>query len=160
MSTLDIPPDMLDSICIMNLQDMSAPKLSDLDIKDSKAIKGSLKIEVSTLFQTNLIVIATNENSEKNNIRKIKCSGTPIGGYVYNCFEDCYYVRCIEHFDLGAIPIVFYLKGEGYFWRTFVPIPEIVIKRYISKMQELNLKDFKSMFKGEGFKFQFIQFIQ
>ena len=157
MPSMEITPELMDSFCQIQLEDIMKPKYS-AQPRDGKSVKNSLKVEVSH-YRTHIVVVARKEG--ENDLKKIHCiGGTPIGGYVYNSIDDAYYVNCVGYIELGCIPVSFHLKAEGSsFWKTHMPLPEVLIKRYLDKTQEQVLKNFKLVYK-DGYTFEYIQCVE
>lgn len=159
MPSLELTPELVDSVCMLRLEEIERTKYP-AQTKDGRAIKGALKVEVSS-FSTHVVVIAI-KKGESNELHRIRGSGgTAVFGYAYNSVEDCYYVRCTGSFELGSIPISFCIKSEGSsFWQVYVPLPEIVIKRYLDESQNIQLRTFKNSYKPEEYDFEYLQFIE
>jgi hypothetical protein len=149
---------MPDSIFDARLTDVIA--IDAIVDKDTKAVKSAIQI-VPSDQPTFIIVAVLHHNIHNNQLIKIKCdAGNPLGGYVYDTVNRCYYLKCLEYYALGYIDVSYYLKIKGNdFWRTRIPLPENVICRYLSKESLEKLKSFKARYKGAEYYFQFIQMI-
>ena len=101
-----------------------------LEEKDVRAIKSNLQI-VRSPEQTFVIVLAIHKDMGRNVLQKLRCEdGTPIGGYVYDNVNNCYYVKCIAFQPLGYVPFACLLRvKDNYFWRTYIPLPETLLLR-------------------------------
>jgi hypothetical protein len=92
--------------------------------------------------------LAVAKDIEKNNVQQIPCSGTPVGGYVYDVKQDCYYASCVAYHIVGSVPFscAARIKNNNS-WQMYVPLPENVFVRYLNKASVKNLKFFKSLYK-------------
>jgi hypothetical protein len=150
---------LMDSVCEFHLLDIERPKKTASQ-KDLRSIKSNLTIEISGC-NTCLVVIAINKNKELNNLLKVRCEGTSVGGYVYNVIEDCYHVRCAGCLDLGSVPIAFSLRTiDNRFWMANIPLPEFLIKKYLNEFQETQLNIFKNNFSVDDNIFEYLQCIE
>src|ERR1035437_1982059 len=110
--------DLLEIIYEQHIETMfDAPSL--MNDKDAKAIKANLQIIRST-EQTFVIVIALHKDMNKNDLQKVPCAwGTPLGGYVYDNVNHCYYVKCVAFQSLGYVPLACCLRAkDSYFWKS------------------------------------------
>lgn len=132
----------------------------ELEAKTAKEIKNSLEINKS-FEQTYIIVIAYNRERGRNFVNKISCKkGLPIGGYTYDSQSDSYHVECTDYLHLGYIPISFVARIKSLKdWEIRVPMPETVIKKYLSSLQKKELRNFRNHFNSETYEIQFIQMI-
>ncbi len=135
------------------------PQVYDKDIKD---IKSSLKFEV-TFDASTIIVMAVHKDSKRNTRVKIPCDGTlPIDGYCYCSINDCCTILCCGHLELGSIEISYIARMRGAAsWNVKIPVPEKVIRRYLSVEQRLSLRSFQNSFKSEAenITFEFVQMV-
>ena len=155
----EVNPELMDSVCQFRLEETTSPKYP-AQSKDSRAVKNNLIIEVSG-HRTSIVIIALSTNPEANVLKKIRCEGTPLSGYVYNVIEDCYYVRCAGHIDLEVIPIAYCMKArDNSFWMEFVPMPDSIVKKYMNEDQLAVVKSFKNNYRGEEYTFEYIQFVE
>jgi len=115
----------------------------------------------ATAQNTYVIVVAVHQDTTKNFINKISCKkGIPIGGYVYDAQSDAYYIDCADFLHLGFVPLSFEATMNGVDdWRISVPMPESVIKKYLSSMQKKELKNFKNHFSAEFYSIHYIQIV-
>ena len=152
----EVTPELMESYCMFRLEEVEQAK-HPAQQKDQRAVKNNLKVEV-TGFSTRLAIIAIHKDPEQNELKKILCEGTPVGGYVYNVVEDCYYVRCAGRLELGSIPIAFCLRaGDNKFWMGNVPMPESIIKKYLNEIQQIHFNAFKSAYKAEDHTYEYLQ---
>lgn len=128
--------------------------------KTAKEVCNNLEIKVS-LDKTYIIVVAVNRDLSKNLISRISCKkGIPILGYVYDSQTDSYCIECSDYLHLGFIPVSFKGKMKGLKdWQVSIPMPESVIKKYLTSMQKKELKNFRNSFKDDVFEIQYIQMV-
>ena len=128
--------------------------------QDSKDVKSSLKVR-ATQESTYIILLVTHEDPDLNKLQQISCDrGTPIGGYVYDSVNDCYYVSCLDYLPLGYIPVSFKveMKDAGN-WFVPVPVPEKILKRYLDDGQKVDLKRLEDLYNDEHHRISFLQMI-
>lgn len=132
----------------------------DVIQKASKETHRNLIVSATTQF-TYVIVAAVHEDTSKNFINKISCKkGIPLGGYVYDAQSDAYYIDCADFLHLGYVPLAFEAKMDGVDdWKISVPMPESVVKKYLSVMQKKELKNFKNHFSDQFYKIHYIQIV-
>lgn len=135
-------------------------KQLDLDNKIKKEVLNSFEI-ISLIDQTYIIVMAKHKEKVKNVINRISCSkGSPIGGFTYDTQSDSYYVECVDYFHLGYVSASFFIKiKELNNWKIRIPIPENILKKYLTTLQKKELKNFKNHFKSDLYEIQYIQMI-
>ena len=143
------------------LHDLLETMLVSSDPKrDNRDFKTNMKIRAMSQ-QTYVMVLAVHRDDDKNKIEKISCDrGAPLGGYVYDSINECFFISCIDLLPLGYVPVSFKLemKGTGY-WEVDIPMPENVLRRYFGDSQLHDLQRFKSIHPKGECKFQFLQFI-
>jgi hypothetical protein len=150
--------EVFDSICAARVIDiMSSANDPLVEAKDLKAIKSSLQV---TLTGGLTFIIALAVHPENNDLMKIRCEeGTPIGGYVYDNVNNCYYAQCVAWVKLGYVNCAYWLRmKDNKFWRTDIPLPETLIWRYLEGEPKNKLKVFKACHKGCDF--QYLQLIE
>ncbi len=127
--------------------------------KEIKEIKNGLKITRGS-FSTYLIVLAINKIPENNKIQQIgPGKGHPIEPCVYNNNKASYEASCTASQPLGIIKASYFAEYEGCNWNTPIPMPEVVLKRYMTATHKSHLKKFKANFPEKEFTYEFIQFI-
>lgn len=133
------------------------PELHQKAIKD---IRERMDIEVCH-DRTFIIVLAIHEDSGKNSLTRIHCrKGLPLSGYLYDLQSDSYHVECHDYVPLGYIPVSFFqtMPGVGN-WKQRVPMPEVVLRRYMTPNQKHDLRGFKSTYKSGHYSIHFMQII-
>jgi len=118
--------------------------------KDYNDIKKSMEI-CAIPEKTYLVVLAVSKDQKENKVQKLSCSrGVPIGGYIYDSVSNAYRVNCKNYFSLGYIPISFKVKiSEVGNWETHIPMPEIVLIKYMNDSQKIDLREFKNTYSKE-----------
>ena len=134
--------------------DASSPSV----YKDARDIKLNLKLR-QTSACTYVIVMAIDAQQANNKIFRIAPGkGTPIGGYVYDTVNAFFSVRCMDYVCLGFIPVAFEASmGSSEGWSVRVPLPEAVIKRYLSQEQLADLAGFKSKYAADCYRIEYLQ---
>ncbi|MCK9458333.1 MAG: hypothetical protein M0R80_01665 [Proteobacteria bacterium] len=130
-----------------------------LSEKDTRAIKTNLQL-TRTKDRTFVIVLALHKELGRNALQKIRCEcGSPLGGYVYDNVNDCYYVRCVDFLSLSYVPLACLLRmKDNNFWQMYVPLPEALLIRNLSPDASNKLKAFKAVYKDHIF--QYVQLIE
>ena len=125
-----------------------------LSEKDTRAIKTHLQL-VRTEDRTFVIVLALHKELGRNALQKIRCEcGSPLGGYVYDNVNDCYYVRCVDYRPLSYVPFACLLRvKDNNFWQIHVPLPESLLVRNLSNDASNKLKAFKAAYKDHIFQY-------
>ena len=133
-------------------------KGSELHAKCISDIRDKLEIEFSH-DKTYVAVLAVAENSDRNKLTTVSCKkGIPITGYSYDSQTESYVVECCDYFPLGYIQASYWHTMPGVAnWRQRIPMPESVIKRFLTPEQKSDLRGFKAAYKG--CKFHFMQII-
>lgn len=132
----------------------------DVHEKVLKDVYRNLKISFGN-SSTIIVVIAVSNDDSKNFLNRVSCrKGIPLSGYVFDVQTDSYIVECADFLNLGSIPYTFVAtQKDKKEWKTFVPMPESVIKKCLSDFQKNELKKFKSHFKSNDYRIEFIQMI-
>jgi hypothetical protein len=116
----------------------------------AKQVRNSLGVEIQSR-NTKIIAIASLTSSDP--ILRIRCrGGNAIGGYVHDALNDCYCMRGVDYCNIGYIPIVIQLT-MGTVWSVYMPIPESVMRRYMTRRQKNNLKAFQEHYKEHRISF-------
>lgn len=134
--------------------------LQELILKTAKETHNGIEV-VASDESTYIIVTAVNKESSKNYIHRISCiKGSPIGGYCYDVQSDSYHIDCADYLHLGSIPVSYMASSKEFdSWKIRIPMPENVIKKYLTPLQKKELKIFKTAFKSPDFDIKFIQMI-
>jgi hypothetical protein len=121
----------------------------------TKLIRNNLKVEPQPA--NSYIVVVANRGTD-DEILKVHCrGGTAISGYVYDNLNDCYCVKGVDYLSLGYVPIAFRLVMEQSNWSVNIPVPENVLRRFMSKRQKNDLKNFKEHYSN--CKIYFLQLV-
>jgi len=141
--------------------------------RDFKDLKSKLQL-IKVDSPTRVILLIVHKDESKNDITRLNCrnliplsgypvgsKNIPVGGYVYDAVNDSYLVNCIDFFNVGTIPFSYKIKLDNVgVWTVHVPLPEIIITRYLAEEDLRSLNMFKSYYCYEHeFDFNFIQFI-
>jgi hypothetical protein len=108
-----------------------------------------------------IIVVASHKEKSRNIINRVSYKkGIPLGGYVYDAQTESYQVECADYLHLGFVPVSFVARMKGVeHWEMRVPMPESVLKKYLTTLQKRELRNFKSHFKAEEYDIQYIQML-
>jgi hypothetical protein len=138
---------------------MSENEEDTITLRDVREIKSKLKIERSSKGSFIVAVVIDTLDFENNKLRNIPCKrGEHVNNGVYDQTRDCYCVECVEHYTIGDIPISYKMKMEGTFsWEVYSPLPEVVIKRYLSDDARKSLDDWKARFKKDKHIIRYLQ---
>ena len=142
----------------MNISPSPAPSIYDKSIIDrfSKVVKTSILVEPH--FQNTFVVAVASSKSSSDSILRINCrGGTAIGGYVYDTLNDCYCIQGIDYVTIGYVSIAFKITTKDSSWSTFIPVPESILQRYMSRKQKNDLNNFKEHYKE--CKISFLQLV-
>lgn len=133
---------------------------SEQKTKSAKETAHALEV-MPALERTYVIVVAVHKEKNRNIINRISCKkGIPIGGYVFDSQTDSYHVECTDYLHLGFLPVSFVAKMRGVeHWEMRLPMPELVLKKYLTSLQKKELRNFKSHFKSEEYDIQYIQML-
>ena len=132
----------------------------ELQTKATKDQKENVEIISSLERRTYLIVAAVHSNPAKNNINRISSrTGTPIAGYVYDSQSEAYCYDCNSYLNLGYIPISFAVKVRNTGWQMQIPMSESVLKKFMTTLQKRELKNFKTHFKSDEYRIEFLQLL-
>lgn len=134
-----------------------------LDQSKAKNARDVLKgiIVSESNLETYLIAVAVHKDSSKNFINRISCKkGIPLDGYVYDAQSDSYFIECTDFLHVGVIPVSFVATAkDSYFWKMNIPLPEVVIKKYLTEIQKKDLKNFKSHFSSQDYMINYVQMV-
>ena len=132
--------------------------LEDSNSKLLKQVKKLLHIDIIDA-NSHIIALAISNRSEANVLTKISCkAGMPIKGYVYDAQNDNYCVECVDHLNLGPIPIQINLSLQNDEWKTTIPVPDKIIEKKFNFTQKKQLKEFKKKYPAEEFIITYMQF--
>ena len=131
------------------------------EMKAKSAKETQHYLEVLPSFERTFVIVTASHREGRNFVNRISCKkGIPIGGYTYDQQTDSYHVECTDYFHLGYVPISFTARVKGVDrWDMRIPVPENVLKKYLTSLQKKELKNFKNHFKAEEYEIQYIQMI-
>ena len=133
------------------------PEFHQKAIKD---IRERQEIEVR-FDRTFIVALAIHADAGKNSLTRIHCrKGLPISGYLYDLQSDSYHIECHDYVPLGYVPVSFFhtMPGVGN-WKQRIPMPEVVLRRYMTPNQKHDLRQFKATYKGVQYTIHFMQII-
>jgi len=131
----------------------------ELKAKGCKELKDQLEITPGA-ERSFVIAVATHQDKTRNTITRISCKkGIPLGGYVYDLQNDSYVFECSDYYLLGYVPISFIARFPNLSWEMRLPVPEIVMRKYLTPMQKKELKNFKNHFPSTEYKIELIQMV-
>ena len=133
---------------------------SEEKLKHAKEVQKQLTVTCDTA-NTYIVVTAYDNENSSNFVNRLTCrKGLPIGGYIYDAQNDCYFVECADYLALGVIPIAYVASFDGDVnWKSRIPMPFSVIKKYLSPLQKQELKNFQKRFKAPRFKINFVHMV-
>jgi len=122
--------------------------MNTAESKIVRPIKNDLAFSVLDSCGTRVFVVAHSEVKELNETRFLSCKNLlPLSNLVYDSKSDSYIVDCVDYLELATIPIsIVATMRSCQGWSVKVPLPEKVIKRYLSARQKKELKSFLSNF--------------
>jgi hypothetical protein len=79
-------------------------------------------------------------------------------GYPYDQASDSYMIICVHQIQLGNVSASYQLSMPGVGeWHLRVPLPEVVINRYLSGVQKAKIADLQSKFPAPRHTIQIVQ---
>lgn len=117
------------------------------DIKDLKDIKKS--IEIIPLRQGMIVyALAISKTGYNTNVDLYCKKGKPISNTCYNVVKDSCCVECCDYLEIGPVAVNYVIKfkdSSGYI--ADIPLPESLLKRYLSDSQKQKITSFKNKYK-------------
>lgn len=154
----DIEPNWFENFAklIFNIQN---PEILPDPIKDNRDIKTNLEV-VSQYQGMFVYLLAISENYTSNHCIRLSCKkGKPITKNCYDVTSDSYVINGMDYIKLGEVPYNFKLSlKDSNLFSIDIPVPERLLKRYLSEKQISNLEKFKSHYKN--CRFEFIQILK
>jgi hypothetical protein len=128
--------------------------------KDVKELKTRTKVLLGK-GKTIVLAVASSLTSEENKMIHAPCkNGIHICNAVYDVTRDSFIVEGVEVYTVGDIPIHYYIEMEGVQgFRVHLPLPEKVIKRYLTDSEKKKFEDWKSKFPFETHNIKFLQMV-
>jgi hypothetical protein len=141
-------------------QQTNADDAAKLQNKIIREVHNSLVVNMVN-SETYVIAVAVCKDGTKNFINRISCKkGIPIEGYIYDAQSDCYFIECSDYLHIGNISVSFVASSKSRnCWKINVPLPENVIKKYLSETQKKDLKNFKAHFNNDEYTINYIQMV-
>lgn len=131
-------------------------------VKDIRDIRNGLMPEVVTQPVHVHCIAVHNDEAKNTELRLNLHRCVPIEGYSYNNVTDKYAVICYDAIYLGSIPVSYRLKmGSIGNWTIAVPMPEAVLKRYMTPDQRRSLAHFKMAMRplAQDVRYEYIQML-
>ena len=134
------------------------PKAIDIQTRDTRGFKSSFVL-TRTTDPAFVIAAAIHNIPDKNSSKNISCEkGIAIGGYLYDTANKCYMINCHDLHAIGTIGVSFMMSlAGGCNWKIDVPMPESVLKRYMSVYQREQFKMWQRKFPKTEFTFEYLQ---
>jgi hypothetical protein len=123
-------------------------------VKDSRDIKTNLEVicQQQGMF---VYVLAISNKSDANYSIQLSCKkGKPITKHCYDVTSDSYLVYGVDYLKIGYVPFNYQLRLKDF--KSFlidIPVPERLLKRYISESQLADLEGFKLKYKNCSYEF-------
>lgn len=123
-------------------------------VKDSRDIKTNLEVicQHQGMF---VYVLAVSNKSDANSSIQLSCKkGKPITKHCYDVTSDSYLVYGIDYLKIGYVPFNYQIRLKDF--KSFlidIPVPERLLKRYISESQLADLEEFKLRYKNCSYEF-------
>lgn len=139
----------------------SAPVLTEKQIaKDVKELKSRTKVSLGK-GKTVVLAVVTSLNSEENKLITAPCkAGIHVCNTVYDVTKDSFIIEGVEVYTLGDIPVHYFIEMEGVQgFRVHLPLPETVVKRYLTESEKKKFEDWKSKFPKETHNIKLLQMV-
>lgn len=139
------------------------PKVSskaDPAIKDGKDIRSAIRFERQDVG-TFVIALIVGKNKIHNEVQKVTTKqGMPIGGYAFDHVNDTYLIKCVDQMQVGIVPVAYKMTmpNVGH-WSVPVPLPENVLRRYLSTGQRNEIRRFKRAWPVSDYELHFLQLV-
>jgi hypothetical protein len=136
------------------------PKAIDIQIRDNKGFKSAFLL-TRTTDPVFVIAAAIHKVPDRNSQKNISCEkGIAIGGYLYDTANKCYIISCYDSYSIGSVGFSFTMSMiGGSNWKIDVPMPESVLKRYMSTHQREQFRLWRRKFPKNEFRFEYLQIL-
>jgi hypothetical protein len=137
-----------------NQRDLSQEALA----KINRDFRSSIEVQINGLG-TRVFAVAVANDSDDNESITIPCdTDEPISNEVYDFVKDAFHVQAVAYLDLGVVPIAFTAKMKNVFgWEINIPLPKVIIHRYLSPEQKLKLKVWETQYPKQGYQILYLQ---
>lgn len=127
---------------------------------DLKEIRKKISLD-QNYDGTCVIFLAIHQTPELNSFHSIPAySGEPVNVGVYDMVKDKFHVCCYSYISIGPIPINYRLEmKDAHEWSVNVPIPIVVIEKYLDDHQKQELESWKKRLEGEKYTIETIQVV-
>jgi hypothetical protein len=128
--------------------------------KDVKELKTRTKVSLGK-GKTIVLAVATALNSEENKIIYAPCkNGIHVCNTVYDVTRDSFVVEAVEVYTVGEVSVHYYMEMEGVQgFRVHLPLPEKVVKRYITESEKKKFDEWKASFPSEKYNIKLLQMV-
>lgn len=128
-----------------------------MDAAEAKVFSESVSYR-SCPESTTIIVLVFHKDPRRNSMNRIRSvRGIPLEGYAYDNVNESFCVECVDHLQLGSVPISFQIvMGD---WCHYLPMPEAILVNYLSAKQRQQLDEYKAKFDSLH-RFSFFQLLQ
>jgi len=120
--------------------------------KDTRDIKRSIGIEM-VYRPTIVYVAAISDDEQENKILFIPCYGSPVTQDVYDSVRDGFVLCAQEFYKLGSVPVSYRMELSESEWSAEIPLPMVVIRRYLTEEQKVGFASWKSKFDKDSHRF-------
>jgi hypothetical protein len=128
--------------------------------KDVKEIKTRTKVTLGK-GKTIVFAVASALDATNNKLIHVPCkNGIHICNAVYDVTRDSFIVEGVEVFPVGDIPVHYYVEMDGVQgFRIHLPLPEKVIKRYLTESEKKKFEDWKTKFPPETHNIKLLEMV-
>lgn len=145
----------------MNLTGITTPVIEEKQvIRDVKEIKTRTKVSLGR-GKTVVLAVASSLNAADNKIIMAPCkAGIHVCNACYDVTKDSFVVEGLEVYNIGDIPVHYYAEMEGvHGFRIHLPLPEKVIKRYLTESEKKKFEDWRAKFPTENYNVKLLQMV-
>jgi hypothetical protein len=139
----------------------AAPVLTEKQIaKDVKELKSRTKVSLGKGKTVVLAVVSALDSTENKLITAPCKAGIHVCNTVYDVTKDSFIIEGIEVYTLGDIPVHYFIEMEGVQgFRVHLPLPETVVKRYLTESEKKKFEDWKAKFPKETHNIKLLQMV-
>lgn len=126
--------------------------------KDKRDIKSKMDL-IQNDRATLINVVAVARDPDQNITLQIPLEfGEALHKAIFDLTKDCYCVSGIGQIRLGLIPVSYLMRMEEVAeFEEYVPVPRLVIMRYLSERQKKEYKAFKAKYPKKDYHILFLQ---
>lgn len=128
--------------------------------KDVKEIKTRTKVSLGK-GRTVVLAVVSSLDGSANKIIYAPCkNGIHVCNAVYDVTKDSFVIEGIEVYSVGDIPVHYFIEMDGVQgFRIHLPLPETVVKRYLTESEKKKFEDWKSKFPKETHNIKLLQMV-